>query len=227
LQRYAVGHDWLVDVVNWIYVWGHWPVITVVLLWTWRRHPSAYVVLRNALLVSGLIGVVIFIAYPVAPPRLADLGLLDTVTERSHAYRVLQPPAFVNQYAAIPSLHVGWDLLIGITVVRCSRRVAVRAVGVLLPVAMAISVVLSANHYVVDGVLGALVALVGLALARHLHRRAGRELPSGAVDMAAAETRADGTDGHHGPSTRSCLVEGVPDVTCGPTGRTLDPGRGP
>jgi hypothetical protein len=178
LQGYVLAHPRLMDLVNWVYIWGHWPVIMVVLLWTWRRHPRAYAVLRNALVLSGLIGVVVFISYPVAPPRLADLGLLDTVSARSQAYRVLQPPAFVNQYAAIPSLHVGWNLLIGITIVRCSPHLLVRALGVLLPVAMAIAVILSANHYVVDGLLGALVALTGLLVAERLQRRERHEATS-------------------------------------------------
>ena len=171
LQGLVLERDWLLDILNWIYIWGHWPVIALVLLWTLRRHPRAYVVLRNALVISGAIGVLVFVLYPVAPPRLAGLGLLDSVTERSHAYRVLQPPAFVNQYAAIPSLHVGWDLLMGLTILRYASRTAVRLIGVLLPMAMVAAVVLTANHYLVDGVLGAIVALTGLALAERLAAR--------------------------------------------------------
>jgi hypothetical protein len=122
------------------------------------------------MLVSGIIGVCIFVLFPVAPPRLAELGLVDTVTLHSHAYRVLQPPTFVNQYAAVPSLHVGWNLLIGIFIYRCASRPAVRALGILSPVAMTAAVVLTANHYLVDAVLGAVVALTGLAVAARLRR---------------------------------------------------------
>jgi hypothetical protein len=117
-----------------------------------------------------MIGVCIFVLYPVAPPRLAGLGLYDTVSAQSHAYRVLQPPAFVNQYAAVPSLHVGWNLLIGIFVVRYARRTVLRVIGALLPMAMTASVVLTANHYVIDAVLGAIVALTGLVVAMRMAR---------------------------------------------------------
>jgi hypothetical protein len=165
LQQLVIGHSRIVDVLNWIYIWGHWPVIIAVLIWLLRRHPDRYRVMRNALFVSGAIGIVIFVLYPVAPPRLAGLGLVDTVTAQSHAYRVLQPPAFVNQYAAIPSLHVGWDLLVGLFVFRYAGRRAVRAVGLLTPLAMTAAVVLTANHYLIDAVLGAAVALLGLAAA--------------------------------------------------------------
>jgi hypothetical protein len=170
LQKLVIGHGNVIDVLNWIYIWGHWPVIVAVLIWLLRTHPVPYQVLRNAIFISGAIGIVVFALYPVAPPRLAGIGLVDTVTAQSHAYRVLQPPAFVNQYAAIPSLHVGWDLLVGIFVFRYARRRIARMVGVLTPIAMTASVVLTANHFVIDALLGGLVALVGLAVATMLSR---------------------------------------------------------
>jgi hypothetical protein len=170
LQGLIIGHETVIDVLNWIYIWGHWPVIIVTLLWLVHSHPEPYRILRNAFFVSGMIGVCIFVLYPVAPPRLAGLGLYDTVSAQSHAYRVLQPPAFVNQYAAIPSLHVGWNLLIGIFVVRFARRTLLRVIGVLLPMAMTASVVLTANHYVIDALLGAIVALTGLVVSMRLAR---------------------------------------------------------
>jgi hypothetical protein len=170
LQGLIIGHETLIDVLNWIYIWGHWPVIIVTLVWLVHSHPAPYRILRNAFFVSGMIGVCIFVLYPVAPPRLAGLGLYDTVSAQSHAYRVLQPPAFVNQYAAVPSLHVGWNLLIGIFVVRYARRTVLRVIGALLPMAMTASVVLTANHYVIDAVLGAIVALTGLVVAMRMAR---------------------------------------------------------
>ena len=173
LQKLVIGHSRIVDVLNWIYIWGHWPVILAVLVWLLRRHPEPYRTLRNAIFISGAIGIAIFVLYPVAPPRLAGIGLVDTVTEQSHAYRVLQPPAFVNQYAAIPSLHVGWDLLVGIFVFRHAHRRIARLFGAITPLAMTTAVVLTANHFVIDAVLGAVVALVGLAIAVTLRRRPG------------------------------------------------------
>ncbi len=89
------------------------------------------------MMLSGAVGLVVFMTYPVAPPRLADPELVDTVTEFSTAYRVLQPPAFTNPYAAMPSLHVGWDLLIGIAVVVNARWLWLKVVGTLLPAVMA------------------------------------------------------------------------------------------
>jgi hypothetical protein len=78
-------------------------------------------------------GLCVYTTYPVAPPRLAGMGFVDTITEQSSSYRVLQPPAFVNQYAAMPSLHVGWDLLVGWRWSPPPGRVALRTVGRLMP----------------------------------------------------------------------------------------------
>ncbi len=165
------GRDWLVNVANWVYIWGHWPVIIVVGTWLLRTHPTEYRVLRNSFLISGGVGLFVFALFPVVPPRLLELGLVDTVTERSYAYRVLQPPGFTNQYAAMPSLHFGWDLLIGITLVRHAKLPALRVIGVALPTAMAWAVVATANHYIIDAIAGAALSLFGLWLATIAARR--------------------------------------------------------
>lgn len=170
VQALILRHDLAVTVMNWVYVWGHWPAIAAVLIWLVLRHPSGYRIIRNAMLLSGLIGLIVFVTFPLAPPRLAALGLQDTVTEQSASYRVLQPKAFVNQYAAMPSLHVGWDLLIGIALVAHGGYLVVRAVGIVLPLVMSVSVVATANHYVIDAVVGASVVLLCLALAVRIER---------------------------------------------------------
>ena len=79
----------------------------------------------------------------------------DTVTVGAHAYRVLQPAMFTNQYAAMPSLHVGWDLVMGPAIAAASGHVLLRLIAVTLPVAMVITVLCTANHYLVDAIAGA------------------------------------------------------------------------
>lgn len=164
LQSLVLPHHWAVTLANWVYIWGHWPVITATLVWLYRTRRFDYLLLRNALFLSGAIGLVIFVSYPVAPPRLLPAGYVDTVTELSTSYRVLQPPSLVNKYAALPSLHVGWNLLIGVAVFRTGAGRWARLFGVVSPAAMVAAVVLTGNHYVVDAILGAIVALTGLAL---------------------------------------------------------------
>ena len=169
---------------NWVYIWGHWPLIAVSAAWLFLHRPEGYRLMRTAIFASGAIGMIIFLAYPVAPPRLTGIGLTDTVTSYSHAYRALQPPSLMDRYAALPSLHFGWDLLVGLTLARFHPRTAVRVIGALMPVAMAFAVVVTANHYVVDVVVGGVVAMAGLGIATCSSARstggpgAPRQMPS-------------------------------------------------
>ena len=164
LQSWALDVGPVGTVANWVYIWGHWPVIAATLVWLVVRHREAYARYRNALLLSGAIGLVIFTLYPMAPPRFMDAhGFVDTITLHSRAYRVLQPPSLVNQYAAMPSLHCGWDLLMGIAIARHAHR-RLRWIGYVLPAAMVASVVLTANHYVLDAVAGMTLVVASLRI---------------------------------------------------------------
>jgi hypothetical protein len=169
-QALVIDHETLVRIVNAVYMYGHWPVIAVTLGVLFARAPDRFYLLRNAMFVSGAIGLVIFALVPVAPPRLGVLDLVDTITQGTSEYRTLQPPGLINRYAAVPSLHFGWNLLLGIIVWRTTRRWPLRVVALVVPAAMAFAVVATANHYVIDVVTGGAVALVGLAVATRLPR---------------------------------------------------------
>lgn len=171
LQASIVGSDFLVMLANWVYIWGHWPVIlgTAIVLYLYRR--DRYYLLRNALFVSGAIGFLFFALFPVAPPRLLELGLVDTVTDQSSAYRALQPPGLTNQYAAFPSLHVGWNIVVGIVLLTTSAHLAVRLFAVVSPLAMGFAVIATANHFVIDVAAGTVVVVVGLAVAYTIEGR--------------------------------------------------------
>lgn len=170
LQDALLDSGTLVTLFNWIYIWGHWPVIITTAVLLYRLRPARYLLLRNSIFVSGAIGFVFFALLPVAPPRLVDPALLDTVTQESNAYRALQPPGLTNQYAAFPSLHFGWNVLVGIAVWGVTTNVLLRALAVLGPAAMGVAVVVTANHYVLDAVGGAVVVLAALWIVRRLRR---------------------------------------------------------
>jgi PAP2 superfamily len=161
LQARILDTQWIVTAANWVYIWGHWPAIAASALWLYHTHRPAYIHLRDAFFVSGVIGMIIFALYPVAPPRLAGLGFIDTVTERSHSYRVLQPPGLVNRFAAMPSLHVGWNVALGVTMFRATHQPLARVVALLLPAAMSFAVVATGNHFVIDAIAGATLAMFG------------------------------------------------------------------
>jgi len=197
LQQQVIDHRAITEVLNWIYIYGHWPVIVITLVWLLIRHVDAFRRTRNARFASGAVGMAVFALFPVAPPRLAHLGLVDTVTEQTNAYRVLQPTAFTNQYAAMPSLHVGWDLLIGLAIWTAGGRLWVRLLGLAMPVAMTLAVVLTANHYLLDVVVGVTLTTAAWILFQHTGSRgrrtggrkdAGSKKPSSIVIAASATT---------------------------------------
>ncbi|MFN8585072.1 MAG: phosphatase PAP2 family protein [Dehalococcoidia bacterium] len=172
-----------VRVLNWVYIWWHWPVIFMSAVWLLLWHRHVYYRYRNAILISGALGLIVFAMYPVAPPRLVpDLGVVDTVTAHSSAYRVLQPPAFTNQFAAMPSLHFGWNLLIGLAIAKTGRGL-LRVGGILMPAAMFVAVVATANHFIIDAIAGAALALLGLVLASHGASLFARLRPSRGSDV--------------------------------------------
>lgn len=183
MQQAILDDRWLVNVMNGMYVWGHWPLIILVAAWLYLNLPATYRLFRNAFVISGAIGLVFFVLLPVAPPRLADVDIVDTVTLYSNSYRVLQPPGLVNQYAAVPSLHFGWNLLIGIILFTKGHSTAARLAGLAIPPVMFLAIVLTANHYIIDAVIGAMVALAALAIAHALQ----------APDYAASAVEQDGT----------------------------------
>lgn len=187
VQDAAAWSGALVTLGNWVYIWCHWPLILGTLVWFARSRRSDYLELRNAIFISGAIGLVIFALFPVAPPRLFSPEYVDTVTQQSSSYRVLQPPAFTNKYAAVPSFHFGWNLLVGVAWFRAWHGRWWRWAGIVMPVAMAWAVVVTANHWVVDVAAGGAIALVGLAVARR--RSATAALPA----VHSAPRRQPGT----------------------------------
>ena len=162
VQDAVVGSRLLIDAANAVYMYGHWPVIVITGVLLFRHRRRHYYRLRNACLLSGLVGLVIFTLFPVAPPRLTDLPLVDTVTQQAEGYRQIVPRALVNQYAAMPSFHAGWNVLLGIVVFRATRSWALRALAIAGPLAMALAVLATANHFVVDVVAGVAIVLAGL-----------------------------------------------------------------
>jgi membrane-associated phospholipid phosphatase len=195
LQAPILARDLLVTLANWVYIWGHWPVIAAVAIALYRWNRPSYSLLRNAVFISGAIGFLFFALLPTAPPRLLNVGLTDTVLERSTAYRALQPPELTNQFAAFPSLHFGWNLLVGIVLFLSYRNIPLRVFAAAMPIAMALAVIVTGNHYVLDVGGGAAVVAVGLVAALALERRASPTLD---VNVAVA----DGPRGRPFPSVR-------------------------
>ncbi len=172
-QEMVLDNRAVVTFFNWVYIWFHWPVILGSFFFLYRYSRGSFVLFRNAIFVSGAIGLVIFITFPVAPPRFLD-GFTDTVTELSVSYKILQPPSVVNKYAALPSFHVGWNVLAGIMLWKATKFTPLRVFSVLSPALMTAAVVFTANHYIIDAVVGIAIALIGLGGAVAIRRFTAR-----------------------------------------------------
>lgn len=172
-QSLVLDNHALVTFFNWVYIWFHWPVILGAFFFLFRFSRGSFVLFRNAMFVSGGIGLIIFLTYPVAPPRFLA-GFTDTVSDLSTSYKYLQPPGVVNKYAALPSFHVGWNVLAGIMVFKATKFTPLRIFSVLSPALMTAAVVFTANHYIIDAVVGVAIALAGLGAAVLIRRLTSR-----------------------------------------------------
>lgn len=189
MQAWVLDNLAQVRLWNWVYFWLHAPVIVVMGLWLLWRRTEVYRLIRNAFLVSAVIALICYSLYPVAPPRLVSgYGFVDTMARYSReSYQAESLKPFVNPYAAVPSLHFGWSYLIGVALFLVWRDWRGLGLGLLLSVLMALAIVLTANHYVLDAVAGFLVASVGLAAALWWER--GRPLP-GRRSLARRRSKA-------------------------------------
>jgi len=194
LQEMVLGREVLIDVFNFIYFWLDFPLIVVVGVWLYFARRHEYTVARDAMLLSGAIALIIYNLYPVMPPRLLPGGeFVGTVEEYSNfSYQAQSMQAFVNPYAAVPSLHYGWAVILGGAVIMATRNPVLRAVGLSLPWLQLAAIVFTANHYIVDALAGLLVCIAGAALALAMQRwaypavRAAVDRRYGAAEPATA-----------------------------------------
>jgi hypothetical protein len=102
--------------------------------------------------------------YPTAPPRLAHVGVKDTIDLYS-GVNIGRPhqERFSNPVAAVPSLHAGWAIAVGAGLLLYGRNLLARAGGLIYPVAVLLTIVVTGNHFIFDAVAGALVMAVGFA----------------------------------------------------------------
>lgn len=147
-----------------IYLAAQLVVLPGALVWLYRRDRRVYRRLRNTLLATWLIALPIYALFPVAPPRLAEIGIADTVSEQSGVALTGRSTVFYNPLAAVPSLHVGFSLAIGVAVALALRRRWAKAPALLWGPAVALSVVATGNHYLFDIAAGTAVTAAGLGL---------------------------------------------------------------
>ena len=173
-QQAILGSDVLVRFFNFVYFWLDFPLIAALGLWMYARRQPQYTFTRDAILFSGALALIAYNLFPVAPPRLLpEAGLMDTLQVFNNAsYQAQSTQFFVNPYAAVPSLHVGWAVLVATGMVLAfprNRLVLLMALAHVL--AQSSSTVFTGNHYFLDGAAGLLAASGGLAFATFMQRR--------------------------------------------------------
>ncbi|MER6910669.1 phosphatase PAP2 family protein [Streptomyces sp. NPDC000594] len=191
---------------DFLYASLHYLVTPLVLVWLFRSHAVRYRAARTWLMLSTLLGLVGFTLMPTCPPRLLEAhhGFVDTMAQySSYGWWGTEASAprgmggFTNQYAAMPSLHVGWAIWCGVIMWRFGRGPLMRSCAVAYPLVTVIVVMGTANHYFLDAVAGAAVMGLGLLLTAPAMRLADRVrarlAPAAAVAVARAATE-DRTD---------------------------------
>jgi membrane-associated phospholipid phosphatase len=169
IQALALSQGWLLDFVNQYYLVGHLPVLIGVALWLFFWRPQSYSWFRNAFILSAIIGLIIYVWLPMAPPRFLP-GFTDTMKLYGFDVDGSAAGPFYNPYAAMPSLHTGWAILAGVAIFANTRHWWGKLLGVLLPALMVLSVIMTGNHYILDAVVGAAVTALALALSSLMER---------------------------------------------------------
>ena len=172
VNQFVAGQHWLAYICNYYYATLHFVVTIAVLVWVYARHPLRYRAMRNVLLITNLVALIGFWLISVAPPRMLS-GYVDTVVH-FHTWGSLASPGLAkesNQFAAMPSLHIGWALWCALAIVTLADRTWVRVLGALYPVATFLVIVGTANHYVLDAVGGVVTVVIAVMIQRAISGR--------------------------------------------------------
>ena len=170
-QRALDGTPWI-WALNHIYLAAQLVVVPAALAYLYSRAPESYRRLRDVVLVTWLISLPIYALFPVAPPRLADPGIADTITSQTgFALDSKLTTSLYNPLAAVPSLHAGFALAVGLVLWRAAHARWLRALALAWPVLVGLAVVATGNHFLFDVAAGAVVTGAGFAVAGLLPSR--------------------------------------------------------
>jgi hypothetical protein len=174
IQQWALNFHWLMNFATWFYLNGNYAITGGALVWIYMRRNDSFYFVRNTFLIAMVFALVGYTLYPTAPPRLMpQWGFTDVVQQvtgitAEHG----STAAFLNLYAAVPSMHVCFALMTGAAMFRLSGNWATRAIWALYPPFVAFVVISTGNHYFTDCVLGVVTAGLSALLAWQLLARA-------------------------------------------------------
>jgi hypothetical protein len=211
VQSWLLHSHALTRLANEFYAFVHFPATVAFLVWMWVWRPAFYLGARRSLALVTALALVIHISYPLAPPRLVpSLHMLDTAALVGPAvYGDPRTDTLTNQFAAMPSLHIAWSVIVALALIR-STRSRWRWLWIMHPTVTTLVVVATANHYWADGVAAGLLVATAFAFvmvptdrATHLARDAARDLVGSAgsavprqllASQATSTERVESTD---------------------------------
>jgi hypothetical protein len=212
VQGALLHSDTVVHLANTYYATVHFPATVAFLVWMYLRRPVHYVWARRVLAAVTAAALALHLTFPLAPPRLlAAAGLVDTGQVYGPTVYGAHPATdeMANQFAAMPSLHFGWALMVAIGLIAATRS-RLRWLWLLHPLLTLLVIVGTANHYWLDAVVA--TALLGIALAViRLPRGAGATEAQGLVADEASD-EADGAAGNSGGAGGAGEKESVPEL---------------
>lgn len=170
IQAWATGQAWLIDSASWIYVNAQATVTVGALVFIYLFHNRSFYFVRNMLMVAMGIALVGYAVFPTAPPRfMPEWGFIDSVSSLTGISQdSVTVHALFNPFAAVPSMHVAFALMLGWPLARLVIRPVFKAMWFAYPFLITFVVVATANHFVLDALLGGLVAAASAGAADRL-----------------------------------------------------------
>ncbi len=162
IQTWASGSHFVVVAASWLYVNAQTSVTIGALAYLYVRHNKSFYFVRNMFVLAMVLALVAYVVFPTAPPRfLPEWGFVDTVAATTGVHDNHESgsmSALLNMYAAVPSMHIAFALMISCPLAQLARRRIVGLLWMLYPLLMTFVIIVTANHFIVDAVLGALTA---------------------------------------------------------------------
>ena len=166
VQLWAIHHAVFINVANWMYVNSHFLVTTTFLIWLYIARNHAYYFVRNMFLIAMVFALIGYVLYPTAPPRfLPEWGFQDTVSDFFGDSASQSANVLYNPYAAMPSMHVAFALMIAVPAFQLVRTRVLKVLWLVYPVLVTFVVISTGNHFWLDAAVGAIVALASAAIA--------------------------------------------------------------
>jgi membrane-associated phospholipid phosphatase len=177
VQAWAENKHVLMDALDWTYLNGHFIVTLLVLVFIYLRRNDSFYFVRNTFMIAMAIALIGYWVYPTAPPRLMpEWGFTDSVSQfvtgSTGSVDFGATKAFLNFYAAVPSMHVCFAVMVGWPMARLVRWRPGKVLWCVYPLLVTFVVVATANHYLTDVFLGALTAAISALLSKRLLARA-------------------------------------------------------